>query len=141
MLSINTIARVAVNVIRSASQPTSFDTGLLLVKDSSYTAAKRLRSYASSAEAAAGMIADGFSSSPEAYKATQKYFAASPAPGRLLVSCYPTSESPVQALDALLEQTMDFYGIALCDTRTDAESVSGTGERSPAAPAVVIRRG
>jgi hypothetical protein len=33
MLSINTIARVAVNVIRSASQPTSFDTGLLLVKD------------------------------------------------------------------------------------------------------------
>ena len=38
MLSINTIARVAVNVARSASQPTSFDTGALLVKDSSYAA-------------------------------------------------------------------------------------------------------
>ena len=38
MLSINTIARVAVNVVRSASQPTSFDTGALLVKDSSYAA-------------------------------------------------------------------------------------------------------
>ena len=67
MLSINTIARVAVNVIRSASQPTSFDTGALLVKDASYTAAKRLRSYANSAEAAAGMVADGFSSSSEPY--------------------------------------------------------------------------
>ncbi len=32
MLSINTIARVAVNVVRSASQPTSFDTGALLQK-------------------------------------------------------------------------------------------------------------
>ena len=63
MLSINTIARVAVNVTRSAAQPTAWDTGLLLVKDASFTAAKRLRSYASSAEAAAGLIADGFSSS------------------------------------------------------------------------------
>ena len=55
MLSINTIARVEVNVVRSASQPTSFDTGLLLVKDSSFTAEKRMRSYANSAEAAAGL--------------------------------------------------------------------------------------
>ena len=33
----------------------SFDTGLLLVKDASFTTAKRLKSYASSAEAAAGL--------------------------------------------------------------------------------------
>ena len=33
----------------------SFDTGLLLVKDASFTAAKRLKSYASSVEAAAGL--------------------------------------------------------------------------------------
>ena len=121
MLSVNTIARVAVNVVRSASQPTSFDTGLLLVKDASFTAEKRLRSYASSSEAAAGMVADGFDASSEAYKAAQKYFAGFPAPGRLLVSCYPAAESPVQALDALLDRTADFYGIALADTRTDAE--------------------
>ena len=50
MLSIDTIARVAVNVVRAAAQPMAFDTGLLLVKDSNYTAAKRLKSYASSAE-------------------------------------------------------------------------------------------
>ena len=52
MLSINTIARVILNVMHSSSQPTSFDTGALLVKDASYAAAKRLRSYANSAEAA-----------------------------------------------------------------------------------------
>ena len=121
MLSINTIARVLVNAQRSAAQPTSFDTGLLLVKDSSFTASKRLKSYAGSAEAAAGLAADGFPSSTEAYKAAQKYFAASPAPGRLLVSCYPAAESPVQALDAVLDITQDFYGIALADSRTDAE--------------------
>ena len=121
MLSIDTIARVAVNAVRSAAQPTSFDTGLLLVKDTNYAAARRLKSYASSAEAAAGLVADGLSASMEAYKAAQRYCAASPSPSRLLVSCYPTSESPVQALDAVLDMTSDFYGIALADTRTDAE--------------------
>ena len=121
MLSIDTIARVAVNVVRAAARPTAFDTGLLLVKDSNYTAAKRLKSYASSAEAAAGLVADGFPASTEAYKAAQKYFAASPSPARLLVSCYPASESPVQALDAVLDETSDFYGVALADSRTDAE--------------------
>ena len=85
MLSINTIARVAVNVVRTAAQPTSFDTGLLLVKDVNYSASKRLKAYATSSEAAAGLIADGFSAATEAYKAAQKYFAASPCSGRLLV--------------------------------------------------------
>ena len=91
MLSINTIARVLVNVVRAAARPTAFDTGLLLVKDTNYAATKRLKSYASSAEAAAGLVADGFASSTEAYRAAQKYFAASPAPSRLLVSCYPAA--------------------------------------------------
>ena len=72
MLSIDAIARVAVNVIRSAAQPAVFDTGLLLAKDSSFTSAKRLKSYASSAEAAAGLVADGLASSTEAYKAAHK---------------------------------------------------------------------
>ena len=43
MLSINSIARVIVNVVRPAAQPTSWDTGLLLVKDASFADAKRLR--------------------------------------------------------------------------------------------------
>ncbi len=116
MLSINTIARVIVNVVRPAASPTSWDTGLLLVKDASFADAKRLRT-----EAAAGLIADGFDNTTEAYKAAQKYFASSLIPGRLLVSCYPASETPVEALDAVLQLTSDFYGIALTDTRTDEE--------------------
>ena len=121
MLSLNTIARVTVNVIRSASRPTAFDTGLLLVKDPSFSGEKRLRIYSSSAEAAAGLAADGFGEETNPAIAARKYFAASPAPSRLLVSCYPATESPVRALDAVLEKTRDFYGIALADERTDAE--------------------
>ena len=121
MLSIGTIAKVIVNVMRTNAQPTSWDTGLLLVKDSAFTDEKRLRSYASSADAAAGLIADGFDDSTEAYKAALKYFASSPSSERLLVSCYPASETPAEALDAVLVLTSDFYGVALADTRTDEE--------------------
>ena len=121
MLSINTIARVIVNVVRPAAQPTSWDTGLLLVKDASFADAKRLRTYANSSEAATGMTADGFDSSTEAYKAAQKYFASSPSPGRLLVSCYPASETPGQALDAVLDRTAEFYGVMTCDAVSAAD--------------------
>ncbi len=121
MLSIEPIARVTVNVVRSAARPAAFDTGLLLVKDTGYTAEKRLRSYADAAEAAAGMAADGFPEDSEPSVAAQKYFAASPAPARLLVSCHPAAETPVQALAAVLERTRDFYGVAIADARTDAE--------------------
>ncbi len=48
MLSISTIARVVVNASRTVSVPTSFDTGLMLLKDPDYAAAKRLRKYFSS---------------------------------------------------------------------------------------------
>ena len=100
MLSIDTIARVVVNASRSAAAPSSFDTGLLLIRDANFTAAKRLKTYNSATEAATGIVADGFNTSTEAYKAAIKYFAQSPAPGRLLVSCYPTSETPARALEA-----------------------------------------
>lgn len=121
MLSISPIARVIVNTVRASGPNTSWDTGLLLVKDASFNAEKRVRVYASGAEAAAGLIADGFAASTEAYKAAQKYFAASPSPSRLLVSCYPTSESPTAALDAVLQIRSDFYGIALADSYPDAD--------------------
>lgn len=119
MLSIDTIARIVVNAARTTAAPSVFDTGLLLIKDSSYTAAKRLKAYTSGTDAAAGLIADGFAAATEAYKAAVKYFAASPAPGKLLVSCYPSSETPVQALAAVLDETAGFYGIALGAAETD----------------------
>ena len=112
MLSIETIARVTVNAVRSASQPTSFDTGLLMVRDLNFAAARRLNSVSNSSEAATLLTSFGFDDTTEAYKAAQKYFAASPSPSRLLVFCYPSSETPVQALDAVLDLTSDFYGVA-----------------------------
>ena len=120
MLSINTIARVVVNTVRTSAAPASFDTGLLLVKDTSYADARRLQSYGSASEAAAGLTALGFGSSSEPYKAAVKYFAASPAPSRLLVSCYPVSESLSDALDAVLDRTASFYGVLACDAQTAA---------------------
>ncbi len=121
MLPINTIAKVNVNVVRQTARPTSWDTGLLLVKDPAFTAEKRLQTYTGSAGAVAGLAEAGFNSTTEAYKAAQKYFAASPSPGRLLVSCCPESETPAEALDAVLRLTSDFYGVALADARTDEE--------------------
>ena len=120
MLSIDTIARVIVNASRNISVPSSFDTGLLLIRDANFTAAKRLKTYNSATEAATGIVADGFNTSTEAYKAAIKYFAQSPAPGRLLVSCYPTSETPARALEAVVDVTSDFYGVCLGASETDA---------------------
>ena len=115
MLSINTIARVIVNTVRTSASPSSFDTGLLLVKDTNFATARRLQTYDSAAAATAGLTALGFAAASEVYKAAVKYFAASPAPSRLLVSCYPSSETVSQALDAVLDLTASFYGVMPCD--------------------------
>ena len=116
MLSINTIARVVVNTVRAAATSASFDTGLLLVKDSSFAESRRLQTYDSAAEAAAGLTALGFADTSEVYKAALKYFAASPAPGRLLVSCYPSAENLTEALAAVLNKTASFYGVMVCNS-------------------------
>ncbi len=118
MLSINTIARVAVNTVRASESPAAFDTGLLLVQDPAFTDSRRLQSCNSAAEAAAGLGTLGFDTASEIYKAAIKYFAASPAPGRLLVSCYPEGEDPRTALDAVLDRTSAFYGVMICGTLT-----------------------
>ena len=120
MLSINTIARVIVNTVRASASPSSFDTGLLLVKDTNFAAARRLQTYDSAAAAAAGLASLGFAATSEAYKSAVKYFAASPAPSRLLVSCYPSSETPSQALDTVLDVTASFYGVMPCDAIASA---------------------
>ena len=124
MLSINSIARVIVNTVRTSASPASFNTGLLLVQDANYTAERRLQSYGSASEAAAGLEALGFADTSELYKAAVKYFAASPAPSRLLVSCHPASESLPEALDAVLDITAAFYGVMACDTLTAADWLS-----------------
>ena len=111
MLSINTIARVVVNTVRASASPTDFDTGLILVKDSGYTSDRRLQTYDSGAAASAGLTALGFSSDSDPVKSAVKYFAASPTPSRLLVSCYPASDTLSEALGEVLDRTASFYGV------------------------------
>ena len=120
MLSVNPIARVVVNAVRSSASPASFDTGLLLIQDASFVDARRLAICDSSAAALSQLATWGFSSGTEAYKAAVKYFAASPTPSRLLLSCYPSSETLADALSAVLDITASFYGVALGQTETDA---------------------
>ena len=47
MLSINPVARAAVSTVRASAAPSSFDTGLLLVRDTGYTEERRLQAYTS----------------------------------------------------------------------------------------------
>ena len=54
MLSVNTIARVIVNAVRSSASPASFDTGLILIKDTNYADSRRLAAVDDSAAAIAG---------------------------------------------------------------------------------------
>ena len=118
MLSINTIARVVVNTVRTSASAASFNTGLLLVRDANFTDERRLQSYISASAATAALAEMGFQTTSEAYKCAVKYFAASPAPSRLLISCYPSTELVYDALDAVLEQTADFYGVMPVDSQT-----------------------
>ena len=119
MLSVNPIARVVVNAVRSSVSPASFDTGLLLIRDASFVAARRLAACDSSAAAVTQLTDWGFTSSSDPYKAAVKYFAASPSPSQLLLSCYPSSESLAEALSAVLDITASFYGVALGQTESD----------------------
>lgn len=124
MLSVNSIARVIVNAVRSLGSISSFNTGLLLIRDTSFVAAHRLAVCDSSAAAVAQLTTWGFASSSDPYKAAVKYFAASPAPSRLLLSCYPAAESLAEALGAVLDITASFYGVALGQTETDARMLA-----------------
>ena len=119
MLSVNPIARVVVNTVRASASPTAFDTGLLLVRDANYAAERRLQVADSSAAAIAFLSSWGFAETSEPYKAALKYFAASPSPSRLLLSCHPASESLAQALAAVLDRTAAFYGAMAALAETD----------------------
>ena len=124
MLSINTIARVIVNTVRASSSPAAFDTGLLLVKDANYTAERRLLAYGSAEAAASWLSALGFAENSEPCRAAAAYFAASPAPGRLLISCFPSSESEAVALNAVLNMASDFYGVFVPEALTKAKALA-----------------
>jgi len=120
VLSIQPIARVVVNTVRASVSPAAFDTGLLLIEDENFIPERRLQAADSAASALAFLTSWGFSDASEPCKAAIKYFGASPAAVRLLLSCYPPSETPENALSAVLDTASSFYGVAVAQGETDA---------------------
>ena len=118
-LPIEPIARVVVNVSRSGAAPSAFDTGLLLIRDAAFTESRRLAEVSSSSGAAAQLAEWGFGPSSAPYAAAVKYFGASPSPFRLLLSCYPASETLPEAVSAVLDLNPAFYGIAFGQEEAD----------------------
>ena len=124
MLSVDSIARVVVNTSGSSNTAKAFDTGLLLVEDDGFMAARRVRTFNSAEAACAQLIADGFDDDSEAIECVQSYFSVSPAPNKIMISCHPDSETPAEALAAAVNKTSDFYGVAVVDAMTKAEALA-----------------
>ena len=70
LLSIDTIAKVVVNVTRTSASSVVFDTGLILTSCTNFTEAKRLMTFASSTTALAALQNAGFTAQDDVYKAT-----------------------------------------------------------------------
>ena len=113
MLSLSSIVQVVVNASSPVSSGSSFSTGLILAPSASaVTDAARLRTFTSAAD----MLSAGFTAADPAYQAALAYFAASPAPDRVLVGLYASSETPATVFRTILNQTTGFYGVCLCDS-------------------------
>ncbi len=118
MLSLSPIVQVRVNVAAAASSGSAFSTGLILAPTAaaSVSDADRLRLFASTAD----MLSDGFAATDVAYLAAEAYFAASPAPDRVFIGLYASSETPATVFQNILSRTADFYGVCLCDPSASA---------------------
>ena len=135
MLSYDNIARVSVSASPPAPAPDAFSTGLILFPVSAgFSEEKRLKTYNSAAD----MLSDGFEPAGEAYQAAVKYFAAAPAPPRVLVSCYPSGESPAAAYAAVLDRTAAFYGVCCCEHTPARMQALGEAVAEAQKPAVLF---
>lgn len=123
MLSIDKIVKVNVVIGSVAVTTTAYDAGLILGSSNVISASDRIKSYTSldAVETA------GFATTSGEYKAAKAYFSQNPAPirvyiGRIDGTASP-AETPVQALEACIAKTGDFYGVFV-DGATDAQVVS-----------------
>ena len=110
MLTLDPIVSVNVNVSESTASSSVFDVGLILGSSAVITASDRVKSVSSLSE----LLDLGFDEDDAEYVAASYYFGVSPAPVSLLVGRINTTETPVQALSAVLDKTRAFYGIYVC---------------------------
>lgn len=117
MLSLSPIVEVRVSASPAPASPSAFSAGLILAPSAGEIPEEdRLRVFASAAD----MLAAGFTPASPAYLAALAYFAASPAPDRVLVGLYPAADDPAAGLRAVLDATRDFYGVFVCADSSDA---------------------
>ena len=119
MLTLDPIVSVNVNVSEALQSSSVFDVGLILGSSSVISASDRVKSVSSLAE----MLDLGFEDDDDEYIAAEAYFGVSPAPVSLLVGRINTSETPVQALSAVLDKTRSFYGVYVCSI-TDEQALA-----------------
>lgn len=111
----------------SAEGAATFETGAILapVNADVFTEEKRCHVYRNSEEALAGLTEMGFTSADQIWKGVVAYFDAEPAPNRLIVSCYPKTETAAQAMAALRGIRDDFYGVVYAGVTADDAIKSG----------------
>ena len=122
MLSIDTIARVTLTTGHTSAPSAAYDTGLILVRlpssasssSSSSDASQddyRLQTFESAEAAVAFLRSLSLAETSSPIQTVRKYFGAPPAPSSLLLSCFPSAETPSEALAAVLARTPAFYGL------------------------------
>lgn len=115
MLTLDPIVSVNINVAASTAESSVFDVGLILGSSAVISASDRVKSVTSADE----LLTLGFDDDSSEYLAAVQYFGVSPAPASLLVGRINTSETPVQALSAVLDKTRAFYGVYVCGLTTE----------------------
>lgn len=117
MLNLDPIVKINLNVGTSTTVANVYDVGLVLgsskadEEDEDYIIPleDRVVSFANLAEVEEA----GFTESMPEYLAAAKYFGVNPAPRALLIGVIDedNSETPAQALAAVMQITLDFYGV------------------------------
>ena len=124
MLNMEPVVQVNVSVGSGTVPAGIFDVGAILTSvpgtGTPLTTTSRFAVYDGMAEIASGVESTkpAFANTTDVYKAAEKYFGVSPAPARLVVIFYSTTEeteeTPTSAMLDAVEKGAEFYGVYYC---------------------------
>lgn len=116
MLTLDPVVKVNLLIGATVVVPAGISTGLIIGPSRAIPADVRLKSY----NAAAEMLADGFTETDAEYQAAVKYFGVTPMPSKVMVACAAEGESATQTMSAIREKAGNWYGVYYCGA-TDAQ--------------------
>ena len=117
MLTYDPVVEINVSVGAAVQAGSGFNVGAILGPSSVITAANRYAEYASPAAMLEGTT--HFAITDPEYLAAVKYFGCSPAPDKVVVIFYGSTETPAAALQDAYEKGASFYGVYYCPTSTE----------------------